>query len=49
MAYPVHPSQSDYDLDYSVLYDDFTAENAIEVIKRLDHQIPFDPPPFVSY
>ena len=49
MAYPIHPSQSDYDLMYSVLYDDFTAENAIRIIEELDFVVPFDPPPFVRF
>ena len=49
MAYPIHPSQSDYDLMYSVLYDDFTAENAIRIIEELDLVVPFDPPPFVRF
>lgn len=49
MAYPIHPSQSDYDLMYSVLYDDFTAENAIRIIEELDFAVPFDPPPFVRF
>lgn len=49
MAYPIHPSQSDYDLMYSVLYDDFTAENAIKIIEELDFVVPFDPPPFVRF
>lgn len=49
MAYPIHPSQSDYDLMYSVLYDDFTAENAIRIIEELDLVVPFNPPPFVRF
>lgn len=49
MAYPIHPSQSDLDLMFSVLYDDFTAEQAIKAIKGLDFVVPFDPPPFVAF
>lgn len=49
MAYPIHPSTSDYDLMYSVLYDDFTAENAIRIITELDRVVPFDLPPFVRF
>lgn len=49
MAYPVHPSQNDYDLMYSILYDDFTAENAIKIIEELDFVVPFDPPSFVRF
>lgn len=49
MAFPTHPSRSDYDLNYSVLYDDFTAENAIRVISLLDMVAPFPPAPPPSY
>lgn len=49
MAFPIHPSRSDYDLMYSVLYDDFTAENAIQIIAILDKEEPFPDPPAPSY
>lgn len=49
MTYPTHPSQSANDLMFSVLYDDFTAEQAIKAIKALDYVVPFDPPPFVAF
>ena len=49
MAFPIHPSRSDYDLSYSVLYDDFTAENAIVIIAILDKVTPFPPAPPPSY
>ena len=45
MAFPIHPSRSDYDLMYSVLYDDFTAENAIQIINSLDKELPYPEPP----
>lgn len=45
MAFPIHPSRSDYDLMYSVLYDDFTAENAIQIISNLDKELPYPEPP----
>lgn len=45
MAFPVHPSRSDYDLMYSVLYDDFSAENAIQIIADLDKELPYPEPP----
>lgn len=49
MAFPIHPSRSDYDLRYSVLYDDFTAENAIAIIAILDLVTPFPPAPPPSH
>lgn len=45
MAYPIHPSQSEYDLKYSVLYDDISAENALAIIRDLDRNVPFPPAP----
>lgn len=45
MAFPIHPSRGDYDLMYSVLYDDFTAEAAIAAIAALDAEEPFPDPP----
>lgn len=47
--YPVHPSQADNDLMYSVLYDDFTAENAKEVIAQLDAESSFPDAPAPEY
>lgn len=36
MAYPIHPGLSAYDLNYSVLYDDFDAIAAVKAIEDLD-------------
>ena len=49
MAFPIHPSKSDRDLMYSVLYDDFTAENAIHIISILDKEEPFPDPAAPNY
>lgn len=49
MPYPIHPSRSDYDLDYSVLYDDYDAENALRIIAELDREIPFAPAPAPNF
>lgn len=45
MAYPIHPSRSDNDLKYSVLYDDVDALNAITIIEDLDRGDPIPPAP----
>lgn len=49
MAYPIHPGLSVYDLNYSVLYDDFDAIAAVKAIEDLDKQEAFPPPPPFTY
>lgn len=45
MAYPVHPNRGDDDLNFSVLYDGFTAEGVILDIGALDATSPFPDAP----